>query len=223
MNSEIPWSVYLPPADFGDKHILATRDNNGFNAGMLMLRVHEWTVNMLAEVLALKALVPDTDLPFYDQSAIYHICDRPGYAEHFIYQPRRWWNRYHHDKDGEEKGNMLIHFAGIGAVNGGYTEKQRVMTKFLEGVEQKPEEWAKSLKETGREMEIEDYWNVLRKSRKLLEKAKGSKKEGKIETKDTAVDERFRDLVHVVLKWADDAGKLSEANTRLEKAMGGEK
>lgn len=222
MNPEISWSIFLPPPDFNDKHILATQDNNGFNAGMMFLRVHEWTISMLAEAVALPRLKPDIELPFFDQSAIAYVCNREGYQEHFLYQPRKWWNRYHHDADGDEVGEMVIHFAGVSSVLKGSTTKIEFMTKFLERVERTPEAWTKSVKETKYEQEVEDYWNLLRRSRKALEKAREAQEQGKMsESKERLVEGKIQELIQVVLKWANDVDKVSEANKHLEVALRG--
>ncbi|KAL9636621.1 MAG: hypothetical protein Q9164_002700, partial [Protoblastenia rupestris] len=213
MNPSIPWTLFLPPNDFNDKHILATQDNNGLNAGMMILRVHEWTVKTLSEVVALPTLKPDIELAFFDQSAMAWICNRPGYREHFLYQPRRWWNRYHHDPDGEEVGNMLVHFAGVSTVEQGSTTKAGHMTKFLERVEKAPQKWEKDIAATTYQKEIEDYWNLLRKSRKLLEKSKkwkddGGDKSGKV----VEVVEMENSLIDTVLKHTDKSEKIVQAH-----------
>jgi len=171
MNPSIPWSIFLPPPDFPNVHILATKDNNGFNAGMLILRVHEWTVQTLTEIIALPTSNPTVTLPFYDQSAIEWICSRPGYQESFLYQPRRWWNRYHHDPDGVEAGNMLIHFAGVGTVFAGTATKQEIMGQFLEKVEKKPKDWMRDLSQTTYQEEIRNFWESLRRARDMLQRA----------------------------------------------------
>ncbi|KAL9098775.1 MAG: hypothetical protein Q9163_005624 [Psora crenata] len=205
MNPSIPWDVFLPPHDFQDKHILATQDTNDFNAGMMILRVHEWTLNTLTEALALPTLKADVPLPFYDQSAIAWVCDRPGYREHFLYQPRRWWNRYYHDPDGDQVGNMLLHFAGV--------SKTEHMPKYLEKVEQTPQQWAKDIAATTYQQEIGDYWNLLRKSRRLLERAeKWKNDDGRDQTEKAAkIQHAEKVLSETVLKQSDKKDKVEEA------------
>ncbi|KAL9128018.1 MAG: hypothetical protein Q9217_003212 [Psora testacea] len=220
MNPSIPWDVFLPPVDFNDKHILATQDNNGLNAGMLILRVHEWTVNTLSEILAVRSLRSDVPLPFFDQSAMAWICGRPGYQEHFLYQPREWWNRYHHDPNGEEVGNMLIHFAGVSTVMKGSTTKIEYMTKFLEKVEKTPQDWSKDIAATTYQKEIDDYWNLLRRSRRLLENAKKwSEESGNQVKKVGEVRDAEKALIETVLKHTDKIDKIQQANARLEATL----
>ena len=171
MNPSIPWSIFLPPPAVDDIHILGTQDENGFNAGMLILRVHPWTVLMLSQVLALKSLEPQADLPFYDQSAIENICRRPANRAHFLFQPRPWWNRYFFTADGREEGEFLLHFAGIGTGkdSGGSEEKERVMQEFLTIAEAPAgKNWERPLGGTGYERETQDYWNLIKKVREVL-------------------------------------------------------
>ena len=220
MNPEIPWDIFLPPNDFNDKHIIGTQDNNGFNAGMLILRVHPWTINALNQALALPGLKPEIQLHFFDQSAIAMVCDRPGYREHIIYQPRRWWNRYHHDPDGDEKGEMVIHFAGIGTVMQGSTTKMQFMKKYLNRVQKSPTEWAIPIEKTTYEKEINDYWNTLRQSRKMLDRSKAWKeKPGNKPVQVDAVKTAEKNLIEVVLKQADKLDKVVEVNKRLESLL----
>ena len=175
MNPAIPWSLFIPSRGIDDIHVLATQDENGFNAGMLILRVDPWTVIMLSQVLALRALESNADLPFYDQSAIENICKRPGNREHFLYQPRHWWNRYFFTEDGREPGEFLLHFAGIGTGkdSGGSEEKERVMREFLGIAEAPPgtgegRNWERPIESTKYEQETQDYWNLIRDVKEVL-------------------------------------------------------
>ena len=180
MNPAIPWSLFLPPPEVPDIHVLGTQDENGFNAGMLILRIDPWTVNMLTQVLALKHLDSTADLPFYDQSAIENICKRPDNKHHFLYHPRHWWNRYFFTEDGREPGEFLLHFAGIGTGkdSGGSEEKERVMKEFLDiaeappssGQEREPAKgnWERPLQSTSYERETQDYWNLIRDVKDVL-------------------------------------------------------
>lgn len=217
MNPEISWSVFLPPEDYSDIHILASQDDNGFNAGMLILRVHQWTVQALSEAVALHQLKPDVPIPFYDQSAIEYICSRPGYQEHFLYQPRKWWNRYFFDANGNEQGELIIHFAGIGSQGGGSSEKSNVMTKYLEMVEKSQHEWSRSLSQTTYKQEIDAFWALMRKGRDLLVKSKDWKEaNGERGEKVKGIQEAEKALKLVMLKNSDKSEKMTEAIGKLE-------
>lgn len=217
MNPEISWSVFLPPEDYSDIHILASQDDNGFNAGMLILRVHQWTVQALSEAVALHQLRPDVPIPFYDQSAIEYICSRPGYQEHFLYQPRKWWNRYFFDADGNEQGELVIHFAGIGWQGGGSSEKSDWMIKYLEKVEKTQHEWSRSLSQTTYKQEIDAFWALMRKGRDLLVRIEGWKEaNGHRKEKFESVQAAEKALKQVMLKNSDKGEKMTEAISKLE-------
>lgn len=188
MNPAIPWTTFLPPDDIDDIHILATRDSNGFNAGMLMFRVHHWTVNRLTEVLALQDLRPDLALPFQDQSAMDYVFNRTGYNQHLAYQPRHWWNRYFFTDDGKEVGEFLVHFAGVGSAANSPEEKtvqkQQVMVTYID-VALGPAEnsWERDIVSTKYVNETAKYWETFKKAKSVMASATLYTMEGKKSSK----------------------------------------
>ena len=52
LNPRIPLKIFLPPEDFCHAAFLGTHDEQGLNRGVFFLRVHEWSVKMLIEVLS---------------------------------------------------------------------------------------------------------------------------------------------------------------------------
>lgn len=219
MNPEIPWSIFLPPPDFSNIHVLGTQDVNGFNAGMLMIRVDQWSVRALSEVLALHNLKPDVPLPFYDQSAIDWVFLQPHNRDHFLFQPRHWWNRYFFTGDGDEPGEMLLHFAGIGAVSGGSQEKEKVMRKYLERVENEPQNWSKDLSKTPYEKEIAEFWATVRKAQKALQKT-ASWLETRVENPNAnQVLDLRKTLQEMLLRQTDRVDWMIGNTTQLEKLL----
>ena len=178
MNPSVPWTQFLPPPEIDDIHFLGTKDENGFNAGILVLRVHPWTVMMLSQVIGLKGLDSTADLRFYDQSAFENIFSRPENRGRFIYQPRNWWNRYFWTADGREPGEFLLHFAGIGTGpnSGGVKEKEGCMTEFLgiaestQSGEGPGKNFERPLDTTKYPAETRDYWNTIKKTREVLKR-----------------------------------------------------
>ena len=227
MNPAIPWSIFLPPPTVPDVHILGTQDENGFNAGMLILRVDPWTVLMLSQVLALKTLDPKADIPFYDQSAIENICRRPANRAHFLYQPRHWWNRYFFTPDGREPGEFLLHFAGIGTGkdSGGSVEKERVMREFLEIAEAPAgtgdgRNWERPLGETGYERETQDFWNLVKRVREVLARTeKWWETHADAERVRGAAKEAENKLRETLSGKADQVGLLKEQVDALERII----
>ena len=167
LNSAVPWTLFLPPSEFNDIHLLATQDFNGFNAGMAMFRVHEWSVQMLSETLALRQLRPDAHFEHYDQGALRWIMEREGYAQHVIYQPHDWWNAFGLAREPYDTDAFTLHFAGVDCC-GQPESKGTVMGRWLDIVENRPEEYAVELEKTHLPKEVEDYWALLKKAKKTM-------------------------------------------------------
>lgn len=167
LNSAVPWTLFLPPSDFNEIHLLATQDFNGFNAGMAMFRVHEWSVQMLSETLALRQLRPDAHFEHYDQGALRWIMEREGYAQHVIYQPHDWWNAFGLAREPYDTDAFTLHFAGVDCC-GQPESKGTVMGRWLDIVENRPQEYAVALETTKLPKEVEDYWALLKKAKKTM-------------------------------------------------------
>ena len=208
LNPNVPWSIFLPPADFEEIHLLASKDHNGFNAGMMILRVHEWTVKMLSEVLALRQLRPEVEYLFYDQGATKWVIERPGYEEHVLYQPHDWWNAFGLEGEPYATDRFLLHFAGVDCC-GQPEKKTTVMGRWLDIVENHPELHTTPLANTTYPKSVEDYWKRLKDAKKLqaqvdkLIEGGGSKPAG--------LNKALGELNDVIVREADSADKLNEA------------
>lgn len=167
LNPAVPWTLFLPPSDFNDIHLLATKDFNGFNAGMAIFRVHEWSVQMLSETLALRQLRPDAHFEHYDQGALWWVMEREGYAEHVIYQPHDWWNAFGLAREPYDTDAFTLHFAGVDCC-GQPESKGTVMGRWLDIVENRPQEYAVELEKTKLPKQVEDYWALLKKAKKTM-------------------------------------------------------
>ncbi len=167
LNSAVPWTLFLPPSEFDDIHLLATQDQNGFNAGMAMFRVHQWSVQMLSETLALRQLRPDAHFDFYDQGALRWIMEREGYVQHVIYQPHNWWNAFGLAGEPYDTDAFMLHFAGVDCC-GQPESKGTVMGRWLDIVENRSQEYAVELEKTKLPKEVEDYWTLLKKAKKTM-------------------------------------------------------
>ncbi|KAL9100729.1 MAG: hypothetical protein Q9163_003936 [Psora crenata] len=214
-NPLVPWTLFLPPSDFDDIHVLVTRDQNGLNAGMLMIRVHEWTVKMLAEVTALRQFQPQVELPFDDQSALLWVLDRPGYEGHFLYQPHSWWNSFGLQGKPYPYPGFLLHFAGVDCCGG--ESRGTIMGRWLDELEDKPDQYAVPLEDTTLPSEVSDYWAALTKGRKILQEANAwsvanQDIEGDIETARAA-------LMQAIMHDADDTDKINAEVNSLENIM----
>ena len=173
MNSAVPWTLFLPPSDFNEIHLLATQDFNGFNAGMAIFRVHEWSVQMLSETLALRQLLPEVHFEHYDQGALRWVMERQGYAEHVIYQPHNWWNSFGLNRMPYDTDAFTLHFAGVDCC-GQEESKGTVMGRWLDILETNPQKYAVELEKTNLPKEVEDYWALLKKAKKTMKDVEGA-------------------------------------------------
>ena len=173
----IPLDVFLPPNDMAEAenvHLIATKDDMGFNAGAFFLRVSPWSVRLLTTCLAVAVTAsPFEDLGWsYDQSAMATLLDEDEeFKSGVVWQPRSWYNAYgtkdvyasssadttEMDDDSEGfRGKVLnMHFPGT-SDNG----RIPLMDDWLQRLEEK-QGWGASPEETGLLDDIEVFWNGM--------------------------------------------------------------
>ncbi|WWC64718.1 uncharacterized protein I303_107329 [Kwoniella dejecticola CBS 10117] len=102
-NPAIPLHVLLPPAteDTSERPeplFLITQDHNGFNAGVMLLRVHPTILSLLETVLREFEQIlngPTEGWNTNDQVLIARILtENPHYAKHVYEMPKNWFNSY---------------------------------------------------------------------------------------------------------------------------------
>lgn len=168
INPQIAVENFLPPNDVGEYHVLATKDHNGLNTGIFFLRVHQWSVNMLLQAIAMPIFRPDIDLGYsVDQTAMAKLFDEPDNKDYILYQPRTWYNTYefHHAYEGKE-GDMLVHFPGL------FEDRAQHMRDWLEVVEGPGgDRWQMPLRKTEYPHRIEEFWELIREGRLRLNNA----------------------------------------------------
>jgi hypothetical protein len=77
MNANVPLEIFLPPnQDFQHVNLVVTRDRNGLNNGVFMVRVSEWAVKMFASSLSLREYLPEVELKYSEQSAMEDVIAR---------------------------------------------------------------------------------------------------------------------------------------------------
>lgn len=154
--------TFLPPDDFSQYHFLAAKDWNGLNAGVFFIRVHQWSVDFMTEVMAEPLLKPNIEHLFLEQGDMARVLEKPKYRDNVVYQPRIWYNIYSKGTaDAEDPevvlGDMQVHFPGL-------ANKQESMSYWLDMVE-KTEAWTVPLHETEYPGQVEEFWELLRKVR----------------------------------------------------------
>jgi len=213
LNPAVPWTLFLPPSDFDDIHMLGTRDQNGFNAGMIMLRVCEWSVKALAETIALRELKPEVKFDFFDQGALKCVAERPGYEEHVRYQPHNWWNAFGFTGKPVASDRFMLHFAGIDCC-GQEESKGVVMGRWVDRLENTPEFYATPLENTTYPTEVELYWDRLKLAKTLMENAESH--QGDTESGSKDLQKAKEDLNRTVTEHADESDKVEQGIKKLE-------
>lgn len=171
LNSKVPWTIFLPPPTLSHVHLLGTKNWDGFNSGVFLIRVHEWSVKMLADAQALPFLRPEIGLQWADQSAMVYSFSRPQFREGVVFQPLHWYNEFqrHERKVGVEPnvqpGDMLIHFAGL------MKDKREFMGPWLDRVENLADQWTVPLENTTYLSDVKEFWEIYGNANDILNRA----------------------------------------------------
>jgi hypothetical protein len=168
LNPAIPAGIFLPPWDLEEIHMVASKDHNGLNTGILFLHVHAWTVSLLVETLAHPLSQPEVDLGrSADQEAMARLLqkttggpDGHGYKNGLVYLPRLWINPYERlDAYEGAKGDMLVHFPGLEDARWDH------MARWLDTIETTPGEWEIPLEQTDYPNRTTTFWTQFRAAR----------------------------------------------------------
>lgn len=174
LNPKVPWTTFLPPTKFPNVHFIGSKNWDGFNSGVFFLRVHEWSVKMLADAQAIPSLRPEIPIMWTDQSAMLESFSRPQFRESVVYQPLHWFNELQlqkveqtmvKDKPNVHPGDMLIHFAGM------MKDKREFMGPWLDEVENMADRWAVPLENTTYLRDVKEYWYTYGRAREALDRA----------------------------------------------------
>jgi hypothetical protein len=209
LNPKIPLEIFLPPPDFPNIHFIGTHDSDGFCTGVFFLRVHDWSVQLLAEILA-PPREPGTDLRKHkDAKAMQNVLTAENSRQAVVYQPRIWFNAYQLDTETFEgkNGDLLVHFHELDG------DMWAAMAQTLEQVHQEKRIWNVPMEKTTYEQDVAAYWARMRKSRELLALADEKMQDGDVK------DARER------LSWirdyeCDSESKMKAAIAWLETVLG---
>ena len=172
LNPNVQWEIFLPPDTFPDISFMATKNVDGFNAGIFFIRVDEWSVEILSDAYALRRLRPEIDINGnIEQNALKYLFGQEPNKKHVLYQPQLWYNgfkgiEYAQTDIGE--GDLLVHFAGI---NHDYEKdkKHEVMTQWFAKIGERPDEWQVPLEKTKYPKEIEAFWKTYKTAKDMLD------------------------------------------------------
>lgn len=155
----------MPPHDFADVHFLGTKDHNGLNTGIFFVRVHEWSVKMMAKALAYPLFHPEDNLGTSpDQVAMARVFNDTEFRSNVLYQPRVWYNTYEfrHGYEGQQ-GDLLVHFPGL------EEDRWKRMSDWLDKVEgPEARNWKTGVAGTRYPEQIDRFWTQVRECKALL-------------------------------------------------------
>jgi hypothetical protein len=165
MNKEIPLDIFEPPSDYDHINYIAARDWNGLNAGVLLLRVHPWSVQLLSRTMTYKHYHPDESYVFEEQTILARLTENDKeFMKQAIYMPRPWFNAYFYGMHEVKPGMLLSHFA--------HPDFKWHMYEWLKvAYEQDGQDnptYAKQVHETDYPEEIKKFWNVKRRADRVI-------------------------------------------------------
>ena len=204
INPSIALETFLPPAGYEHIHFIGNKDHNGLNTGTFFLRVHEWSVRLMAKTVAYPMYRPDQDLGrSADQNAMAILFNETEFQKSVLFQPRLWYNTYQfkHGYEGT-RGRLLVHFAGL------ESPRMGLMDKWLDTVEQRPQEWTVDIDQTMYPAEIREYWSMLAQAQDILHRAQEllahrNEQRQQDDTKDDGKDEESRQAITNTQKAAE--------------------
>ncbi|KAI9724824.1 MAG: hypothetical protein M1812_000100 [Candelaria pacifica] len=159
INPNLPISLFLPPSPaFDHIHILVTNDFNGLNNGVFPVRVHSWSAELFAAVVAFRIYKPNFQMRFRDQTALEELLKEPHFKDNVVHLPQRWFNAYRGGGLSEttqpyqsRRGDLLVHFAGT-------PDRDGVMGEWMDLAEMHQPEWEIDLVHSSYPGEVKEYW-----------------------------------------------------------------
>ena len=208
MNQEVPLEIFEPPSDFNHINWMAGKDYNGLNAGVFLLRVNQWSLNLLNRVMTYKHYHPDEEYVFEEQTILARLTENDEeFTQQSIYVPKAWFNAYFYSLQEVKPGLLLSHFP--------HPDYKWHIYEWLRVLESDKDTQFKPVynipvQQTSYPKEIKEFWNAKRRADKVLKGFERNVQRGADpiqfgmqheETK--ALAERFRDKVDELKKAAD--------------------
>lgn len=151
---------------------MATKNLDGFNAGLFFFRIHEWSVELLSDAYSLRRLRPEIDISgCIEQNAMRYLFSQETNKKHVLYQPQSWYNGAKGAARAEteiKEGDMLVHFMGT---HHDTEEEKGIMGEWYAEVEQHPDKWQLDLRETRYSTEIKAFWKTYKAAKEMLNTA----------------------------------------------------
>ena len=172
LNPHIQWELFLPPVTYPNIDFIATKNIDGFNAGLFFFRVNEWSVELLSDAYSLRRLRPEIEIQGnIEQNSMKHLFGEERNKKHVLYQPQHWYNGFKGNSRAEteiNEGDMLVHFAGINHDNEEEVKKE-LMSQWFAKIEQHPDKWQVPVEKTRYSKEIDAFWRTYKEAKDMLD------------------------------------------------------
>ncbi|KAI9729519.1 MAG: hypothetical protein M1818_008491 [Claussenomyces sp. TS43310] len=168
MNSQISLDTFIPPQiEFDYVNLLVTNDRHGLNNGVFLIRVNDWSVKLLSEVIAFHKVRPNVHLKYSEQSALENVIQDAAWRKAVVEVPQYWFNAYPTSTDKEKfkphefrAGGLQIHFAGN--KDGGRSDR---MNQWMNISEQLLPEWDMPVEQSFYPQALKNFWAELSEKR----------------------------------------------------------
>lgn len=156
----------VKPEEKPEVHMLISNDLNGLNNGIFLMKVSQWSINLLLDILAFRDYKPEVELRFTEQSAMENVLKEPKFSPNVQYVPQHWFNAYPQaeskdfaqraDTEGMDeyhvrRGDFLVHFAGHG-------DKGKKLTQWWDMSRQLDNVWESHTVQRDVNKEIKEWW-----------------------------------------------------------------
>jgi hypothetical protein len=220
MNQEVPLEIFEPPSDFNHINWMAGKDYNGLNAGVFLLRVNQWSLNLLTRCMTYKHYHPDEEYVFEEQTILARLTENDEeFMKESLYVPKAWFNAYFYSLQEVKPGLLLSHFP--------HPDYKWHIYEWLRVLESDKDTSFKPVynipvQATTYPKEIKEFWNAKRRADKVLKGFERNVQRGADpiqfgmqhdETK--ALAEQFRDKVEELKKAAQQKTDETENLDRL--------
>jgi len=158
-NPNIKLESFLPGEKMNTVHIITAFDSlrfdgyDGINAGVLLIRVHEWSLNLFMRVMTYPYYNKEKPILYADQTSLNNILLEFDESDHYVIVPPEWFNNYY-----IQKGNFLYHIMG-----GSGEFKNKLLNLFLKNTKD-DEEWYEKTNDNMRK-EVLNYYNLSKDKR----------------------------------------------------------
>ncbi|KAG4097288.1 hypothetical protein H8356DRAFT_1395216 [Neocallimastix lanati (nom. inval.)] len=117
LNPNIRLETFLPNETMNNVHLLAAYEYLddpkyccGINAGILFIRVHEWSLNLFTRAISYQYFNKEKIIRYHDQTSLNNVLIESNETDHYVIFPQQYFNNRHY-----KKGEFLFHNFGGGS------------------------------------------------------------------------------------------------------------